>query len=454
VPGEPVVIDLGELGPAGSRPEALWPGWDRVRRPLRNLGMRALVLIVAAVTVATATAAAPTPRALVPVLAVGLGEAGASLATEDALYVLDSRTSPAELTSYGLPDGAVRWRTTVESVVADGGGPGLELYGGVLVSTAWRGLVADVPPVVSTAYEPSTGAVLWRLEGAIVGRLSGGRLLVSRETPTTNDGSTWIHEYFAVEPGSFAAAWSIRLPADAASYVSYDWYGLSGDQARMVAVSDTGRLRSYDLATGAMLAERRMPGWAGETQVMVVGDVVVVSTPDGFLADVRAYGTDDLAFRWETRALRDQAGFGCGQWICLSVADGLRAVDPATGARAWERRELSSAFPPPGPEWPTGTLLGLRADGTDAELLDATTGRGITNLGVWQPMGGGEKPPFLIRSPHLTPGTPGFWLGRFRPESGAVEIVSGLPNVTYCTVTGRYLACRSLQDVTVWRIRT
>jgi hypothetical protein len=335
---------------------------------------------------------------------------------------------------------------------ADSGGSSIALHGDVLVVGVSHGQPrAGEPTGHSTAYDARGGAVLWRLDGWVPGHAPGGRLLVARETPASDDLSGWSYEFEAIEPRSRVPAWSIRLPAGTARSVAFDWLQLSGDgPARMVEWGDDGRLRSYDLATGAVVAERQLTDWPAETQVEVAGDTVLVSAPDGFLADLRAYGVDDLALRWEAR-VRSDFPIGCGPWICLPTDAGVRAVDPVTGVRAWERRGLQGGFPA-GPPWPPGTLAASRMDGTGTELLDAATGRAVADLDVWSTVGGGDGPPFLVRSPHFAPGHQGSWLASFRPDVGKVEIVSALPDVTFCTTSGHYLACRTGQQVRVWRI--
>jgi hypothetical protein len=168
-------------------------------------------------------------------------------------------------------------------------------------------------------------------------------------------------------------------------------------------------------------------------------------------ADLRAYGVDDLALRWEARVRGDSFPVGCGRWICLPTDAGVCAVDPVTGVHAWEHRALQGGFPA-GPPWPAGTLAVSRMDGSGTELLDAATGRVIADLGLWSTVGSGDWPPFLVRSPHFAPGHQGSWLATFRPDVGKVEIVSALPDVTFCTTSGHYLACRTAQQVRVWRI--
>jgi hypothetical protein len=450
VPSEPAVIDLGALGPTGSDPDEPWFGRDSARRPFRDVVRRLLVAVVAAGTLATATAAAPPRRALVPVFALEVGQSGDGILDGDALHVLTSLPGRAELTSYRMSDGAVRWRASVEPSVG-GGGAGLALFGEVLVASVSDGVQPQDEPVGrSTAYDARSGAMLWRLGGWVVARAAGGRLLVSRETRESVDGTRLSYEFEAIEPRSRVPAWTIRLPAGAASYVVYDWFRVSGDGlTRMVAVGDAGRLRSYDLATGSLLADRQLPHWAVETQVEVVGDSVVVSTPDGFLADVRAYGVDDMVLRWEARG--EMGVMGCGRWICLPTAAGVRAIHPVTGERMWERRDMAAAFPAD-PAWPAGTLIAVRQDGTGNELADADTGRTVAELGAWSPVAWGEGPPLLVRAPSFT-GTPGSWLARFRPDLGSAEIVSALPDVTFCTASNHYLACRGAGKMWIWRLQ-
>ena len=81
----------------------------------------------------------------------------------------------------------------------------------------------------------------------------------------------------------------------------------------------------------------------------VVGTVTLSLLAERGFSDVRAYGVDDMVLRWEAQGRREMGVMGCGRWICLPTAAGVRAIHPVTGERMWERRDLAAAFPADSP---------------------------------------------------------------------------------------------------------
>jgi hypothetical protein len=447
-----MVIDLGVLEPAAPDRDEPWLGRPGARRSTWEFWRRLLVVATAAVTVATATAAAPVPRGAVPTLIVAVSEVAESIVDRDALHVLTSRPGRAQLTSYRLSDGTVRWNAPIDA--PEDGSFSLVARGGVLVVNVWHGTERPGESIGrATAYDPRTGAAMWRLDGLVIGPALGGRLLLSREFPIPPAASGWTYEYAAIDPRSPTPVWSLRLAGDEARQVALDWPGPSVvGSARLVTMSDAGLLRSYNLATGSMLAERQLREWQRETQVDVVGDIVLLTALRDAVVRVSAYGVDDLMPRWEAAGRGGWRAAGCRPWVCVPTNGGVRAVDPVTGAQAWERAGLLFVDEA-GPPWPSGSLFAERMDGTGIELVDAVTGRTVADLGAWSTIEQPDGPPLVIRSPARSPGTRGAWLGQFRPGLGVVEIVAALPDVRFCMSSGDYLVCRTMLELRVWAIR-
>ncbi|HEY2949974.1 MAG TPA: hypothetical protein VGJ53_16505 [Micromonosporaceae bacterium] len=454
---QPTIIDLGVLDRADAAraaDEAAWLGRAESRRPWRFL-RRLLIGVTLGITLAAVTAAAPISRGLIPTLATPLGGNGEMVVGDHAVYALTWHPNRTELVAYRLADGSRQWAVPTGATRLEGN-VGVLVFGDVVVVTEWGSTSGPGEPGAwSTAFDAHDGARLWRRDGVVNGTAAGGRLVMTHEFPRPLGARGWGMDIELVEPRTARQIWSLQLDQDGYRQYSIDWISRPGQEhTRLVTLTGSGRLRSYDLATGKMIAERPMPTLDTLSQLNPTNGVVLLSQ-DSDPTLVMAYGVDDLAWRWDARVLRDwMTGVACGPFICLPTDAGLRAVDPVTGENAWVRPDLLIANDL-GPPWPRATGTALRQDRETTDLIDVRTGRTIVSLGRWTPLRQGRGTAYLMSEPQPPPENRSVWLGRYRPEFGAVERLGVLPEVMYCENSGDYVVCHTFRhEVRAWRLRT
>jgi hypothetical protein len=454
---QPAIIDLGVLDRADADRadrDAAWPGLPEARRPWRFL-RRLLIAATVGITLAAVTGAAPISRGLIPTLTAPLGGNGEMAVGGDAVYALTWHPNSTELIAYRLADGARRWAVPTGATRLEGN-VGVLMFGDVVVVTDWGSTSGPGEPGAwSTGFDAHDGARLWRRDGVVNGTAAGGRLVMTREFPLPLGAGGWGMDIDLVEPRTARPIWSLRLDQDGYRQYSFDWISTPGQElTRLVTLTGSGKLRSYDLATGKMIAERPMPTLDTLSQLNPVNGAVLLSE-DSDPTLLTAYGVDDLAWRWNARVLRDwMTGVACGSFICLPTDAGLRAVDPITGENAWVRPDLVIANDLGSP-WPRATGTALRQDQATSDLIDVRTGRTIVSLGRWTPVEQGRGAAYLMTMPQPPPENRSVWLGRYLPELRAVERLAVLPEVMYCQHPGDYVVCATFRyEVRAWRLPT
>jgi hypothetical protein len=212
--------------------------------------------------------------------------------------------------------------------------------------------------------------------------------------------------------------------------------------------------------TGAVLATGHLdrlvpigPGGLAEpedsAQINLVGGRLMVVRGIGTpVSTVTAYDLPGMTQRWSLSGQLPVYPDVCGMNLCLSGnTSTVVAVDPAAGTTVWRAPGWESVQDLGG-----GRLLGYRAGGTQAAgVLDAGTGRRISDLGAWTPLGGTDS--HLVSAPDV--GNYRYTrFGVLEPERGRVLPLGRLEGLSTgaCQPHGDLLVCRTLDTrLKVWR---
>jgi outer membrane protein assembly factor BamB len=450
--GDGVGVPTGvliELGEDRSVTEA------RASRP----GIRRSVTVCLAVSALALLAGAqvPPPPALAVVATVPAHDATAMLLTPRLLYLAEDTGADSRISAYALPRGDTRWRTAVTGPVravrwvADAG---------ALLTTDADGLGSGRV----TALDSGTGRLLWSLpDAAVLDVAPGGRALLQLQTgpgPATID---WL------DVATGRPIWSRQVPADADVAASHDPVRPGTGGLLITDLDGAAQLLAED--TGAVLASGQLgslvgnvvvtPGPAGgtpdpapqrvPTQVLG-GQILVQHRRTAGPGSLTAFDADTLTEQWVITGDLLSTPFLCGALLCLGATEGIRAVDPTTGAVRWSTAGWQYASPL-GDDRLLGYPLSDAAQGMG--VLDAATGAtlGVLDPGWSQVLPDGVRPALLARRDSAQPDR--YWFAVLTIDPLAVRplgYLDGLDNAS-CQVASDLLVCRTLAgELRAWRV--
>lgn len=352
------------------------------------------------------------------------------------------------LVAYRLADGSVEWEVPL-SPPADGVAA-LRMVHGSLVF-----LLSGPTATGVTAFDPATGAELWRHRGWPIAAIEG-RLLLRRtvtEVGTDPDSVDYQHAQLLtmVDAGTGHVVWQQSLPGSATAGDTDHPYVVTRDADQ--------RLATYDLRSGALLATSSVS--AGEGALQLVDSLVLGRTRNA--PTLTAYSVRRLRPEWTVPIEADSWMVDCGPMICLHRSGRVEMLDVASGELAWSY-EWQNA---PGwllyrlPHPSNRDVLVFEALGGRQRLFAATTGELLLDLAEWR-----------LRQPQLrvlAPADPGddvlvtrqegdrSWLGRLRLDGPRVEVVGALDGaLPSCALAAGHAVC--LGDVgreaQIWRIQS
>jgi hypothetical protein len=372
------------------------------------------------------------------------------------------------LVGYRLADGARRWSVPLDVGTVDlQVGGQLDVVDGVVlvgvggVSAATRTLAVDA----------ASGRELWRSDLPPVFGLGRGDTVVlaaylnpdGRPGEQAYLGTTgpWLPLLLrAVDARTGRLVWTYQVPAGSQTALPADPAGAAPASA-LAVISPDGRATVVDLATGA----RRTSATIDTTAVLrrglgelptwltlgVYGDLLVLVIVSPGRPTLAAYQLPTLHPRWaSTVSTLDISVSRCGQWLCLSDADGIHAIAMDTGAPVWT---LADAGHFKG--WADGWMYDepYPVDPDDATLVDPLTRRVVLHLGRWRIPEPSETGPVLTMLAERD--STRTWLGLLA-TGPRVDILGALPDLTLnsCDIGDGYLACLTTAgQLRIWRYR-
>ncbi|MEU4688019.1 PQQ-binding-like beta-propeller repeat protein [Actinoplanes sp. NPDC023714] len=211
-----------------------------------------------------------------------------------------------------------------------------------------------------------------------------------------------------------------------------------------VLITASDRLLRLDGATGRTLAATDLPKLNGEgpSTGSVAGGLALVGYQNP--ARLVAYDQRTLRRLWQRDRPEAQGEVaGCRNVLC----DGLRVLDPATGAEAWATgtgTDLTAR---------AGTVLETRNDsGTPVRLADPLTGRTLAGLGGWdQALDGDPDGALVLRRDD---GDDGQSFAAVLPGHPEPRLLGTAPAGSgECAADARHLVCRDGTGLGVWAYR-
>ncbi|HEY1488594.1 MAG TPA: hypothetical protein VGF84_20960 [Micromonosporaceae bacterium] len=431
------VIDL-DVGAAPT----IEPTPARPRGPLRSWRYRIAVPLCAIVL--GLGASTPAPGAPFPQVArFQVGDGASLLVHDDRAYVLEIDGRHNVLRSYPLTGRGRGWTVPVAELPADAQ---MRAAGDTIVVSMNPEQVTG--PIHTEVFDAVSGRRLWASPYGTVGLAGTDDVLLESmirfpmtgipNTPSAVGG--WTVKRVAARTGSSRWTAGIPLGCDQA-FVRDPAHGMPEGLAELC--SDAPVLRVLDLSTGRQRAQRDIPV-AGEVpifppppleapmppQMIVYGDVVVVTHVRDSAATIDAYQGADLRSVWPSIVYAPwQDVTDCDDYLCLLSNTEPIVIDPRTGKELHGPAAQDAITPRS-----AGILIA--ADGAQPRLRDfhsvSTVGDGIA-----------EAVP--------TPDVGSAWITRSATGPG-LEKLDGI-GPTACVQMDHYLACSpSLGFVTIWHV--
>jgi outer membrane protein assembly factor BamB len=350
-----------------------------------------------------------------------------------SLYVFTQGTASA----YQVTDGRLRWRTAV--------GDALEW---VTLDSASGTLMAMFDSrgsgTTAVALDLATGIELWRRAGISGQFTTGSDTLVLYGT---NADPTGAQPILAVHRRTGELLWQRELPDRTTELLVDEAPGAAPTLITLHAGSDP-EVEQIDLGTGRTLARSRLAGQFPTAdvahvrqQVGFAGHLLLYAAATDTGARVYAFDTRTLTLTWTASLPRFSKFAGdCAGLICLFGDGGTTLLDPATGT------VLATA------PWryviplPHGRYL---AESDAITLVDEQL-RVRLPLGPWQIVTLTE--PVLVARPGSAPDMS--WIGELDLDSARILPIGKLRGIASdsCSSEGGYLACRSRNQIEVYRL--
>lgn len=426
-----VVIDLGlERG----EPET----YGSPTRPTNPWWFSPAVLVVAVLLFVTASAA-PAAPGLSRLMTVEIGPADPYTMTDDGLLYAQTLGTVA---AFALDDGRQLWQTGVDN-------PAYRLL-------AAGGLVMQRPTTISFGREPSTSALSsadgsrkWVRAGNVITVEGSPTLLSVSNVRSSAPGRRIRGTVDAVDPATGRTRWQVRIPGSAVLMT----IPAEGDRGpRMLLVHDDRHVALHDLVTGAELTRGDLPAADyGPDNPVMIGGLLILRYPTDHGRVVTAYDPDTFQQLWSRPAGNSFGIAACGDHVCLTGSDGVRAVGLLDGGQRWFRAGWRGI---------EGDGAALIAYGTPERetapvgIVDPDSGAILTTLTGWSPVdrvGGG--PVLVTRTTDEGRRT---MVAVADPADPQPRLLGELPpGSSDCRSAPGRLVCRSVDgELTMWAYRS
>jgi len=328
------------------------------------------------VLISSVASAAPPPPPLSTLLSIRVGPSDSYAVTDNGQLLAQT---VGTLSMYDLGSGALRWRSDSTASMYR-----IRTGGGLVLLRPWSTGFAGIGDPGTTAISLTDGIAQWRRAGAVVTLAGSSALLaVSGARGLTGIGRRVQGVVDRVDPITGQTRWQVDVPSTA---VLLSVPGPSGAPPRMLLVHDNRTAAVHDLATGRRLNTAAMPpANYGPDNPTVSGGLVLLRHPGQYGSELTAYDPVTLAVRWSRQVWDADEIISCGAFVCLAGADGVWALNPATGTLLWYRSGWRSVVQH------GSAVLAYSTPGTSSEavgIIDPGTGRILVDLRGWRPLSG------------------------------------------------------------------
>jgi hypothetical protein len=392
------------------------------------------------VLVSSAASAAPPPPPLSTLLSLRIGPTDSYAVTDNGQLLAQT---VGKLSLYDLGSGALRWRS-------DSTGPTSRLRtgSGLVLLRPWSNGLSGNPG--TTGISLANGLARWRRSGSVVTLAGASVLLAVTGVPSLSGSGRRVQgPVELVDPITGRSRWQVNVPSAA---VLLGVPGPAGAPPRLLLVHDDRTAAVHDLATGARLTSGSLPpADYGPDNPVVSGGLVLLRHAGEDGSQLTAYDPVTLASRWSRPARGADEIVACGALACLTGADGVRALDPATGRQLWYR-----------PAWRTieqqgSALVAYSAPGSISEavgIVEPRTGRVLTDLHGWRPLTGAGGAGRMLVTRVVEAGA-GTMVAVAGPGDERPRPIADLPAGTGdCEAAPGRLVCRSMTgELNVWAYR-
>jgi hypothetical protein len=310
---------------------------------------------------------------------VPLDESDGATLGADAAYLQRGTANPAQLTSYDLTTGRVRWATAID------GGLGYTQ----LAEAAGLILLPTVPPPASTdgARDPHFN----RATRALDLRTGRNRWTAPGE-PMLIEGRTALMVDYAGD-GSYARLRLVGLDADAPHVIwsrdtpdveSLAMPALDVRTDRLILIRRDGFVQVVRFVDGVVLLGAHIPWKTPDPQrgeyndVAPAGDYLVVNRGGESSSDLSVYRLDTLAEAWRADTAGRGYAYACGTGICFDDSNSVTGYDAGTGRKRWQLDGFNSS-------WAVGhDRLVAQEASSGQQLFDTETGQPVGAAGEGQ----------------------------------------------------------------------
>jgi hypothetical protein len=397
------------------------------------------MLVAALLLVILGASDPPAKSPLTQVFRLQVGPGDAYTLTSDGALVAQTF---GQLTSYDLEDGQILWQ-------AEQGAPSYQLR-------QVEGLVL-LRPFSTGARDPETSAVAlingasrWKHDGNVL-TVPGSRTLLAVQPVRSYVGANRRVEGVieALDPFSGETRWTVRVPGTG---VLLGVPGPADSGSRMLLVNSDRTMSLHDLDDGRLLASASAIPAAdyGPGNPSVAGGVILLWHPGVSGMEISAYDPSSLRPLWTKPAYQADVIKECGLLACLVGDDGVRAIDPITGAPQWYR-----------PQWKDIDLQGAmtiayaeEGDQKPVAVVDPDSAEVKVDLAGWRPVSGTSAGEAFLVTREVDAGARTM-VAVVRPDDRQPRPLAGLPAGTGdCESAPSRLACRNVYgELVVWAYR-
>jgi len=400
------------------------------------------VLIAVLILISSAASAAPPPPPLSTLLSLRVGPADSYAVTDKGQLLAQS---VGTLSMYDLGSGALRWRSDSTAPMYR-----MRTGAGLVLLRPWSTGLARIGSMGTTAISLADGLAQWRRAGNVVTVAGSSALLAVTIVPGLGGSGRRVQDNVdLVDPITGQTRWQVAIPSTAALL---GVPGPAGAPGRMLLVHDDGTAAVHDLATGERLTTGPLPpADYGPENLTVSGGLILLRHPGASGYELTAYDPVTLGLRWSQPVRDADEVVSCGAFACLTGADGVRALDPATGKLFWYRSGWRSV------EQRGSAVLAYSAPGSSSEavgIIDPGTGRVLVDLHGWRPVSGTGGAGRLLVTKVVEVGARTM-VAVAGPGDNRPRPIADLPAGTGdCQAVPGRLVCRSMTgELVVWAYR-